>query len=258
MLHGWTIAGPRQGGGFRFEPRMHDPGEKIVLGHKIKAGGGRDDGEKVLDILARHPSTARFISTKLVRRFVSDTPPPALVDRAAARFQATDGNIREVLRTILTSPEFFAADAYRAKIKTPFEFVVSAVRATGTDVSTALPLVQTVRQLGMPLVFLSAAHRLRRSRGRLGQHRRAAQPHELRARARERPDEGLRLRGSSTDRAPRGSLVVSALASDISPATASTLAKASDAAQVDRAHAGVAGIPAKIGSSDACCPDAYS
>jgi uncharacterized protein (DUF1800 family) len=150
---GWTIAAPRQGGGFRFEPRMHDRGEKVVLGHKIKAGGGREDGEQVLDILAKQPSTARFISTKLVRRFVSDAPPATLVDRAAARFRETDGDIREVLRTILTSPEFFAADAYRAKIKTPVEFVVSAVRATDAEVQTALPLVQAVRQLGMPLYF---------------------------------------------------------------------------------------------------------
>ena len=81
---GWTIDNPRQGGGFSFDPRMHDAGEKIVLGHAIKAGGGERDGEQVLDILAAHPSTARFIATKLARRFVSDTPPPALVDRAAA------------------------------------------------------------------------------------------------------------------------------------------------------------------------------
>ncbi|PYR79885.1 MAG: DUF1800 domain-containing protein [Acidobacteria bacterium] len=148
---GWTIANPRQGGGFRFEPRMHDAGPKVVLGHKIKAGGGRDDGEQVLDILAKHRATARFISTKLVRRFVSDTPPPSLVSRAAARFQQTDGNIREVLKTIFTSPEFYAADAYRAKVKSPFEFIVSAVRATGADVQNALPLVQTARQLGEPL-----------------------------------------------------------------------------------------------------------
>jgi uncharacterized protein (DUF1800 family) len=148
---GWTIDKPRQGGGFRFEPRLHDDQEKLVLGHRIKSGGGQSDGEQVLDILARHPSTAHFIATKLVRRFVSDTPPPALVDRAAARFRETDGDIREVVRTIVTSPEFFAADAYRAKVKTPFEFVVSAVRATGADVSDALPLVQAVRQLGMPL-----------------------------------------------------------------------------------------------------------
>src|SRR5204862_6932224 len=128
-LTGWTIRNPRQGGGFQFEPRLHDEGQKVVLGHVIKAGGGQSDGEQVLDSLARHPSTAKFISTKLVRRFVSDTPPQALVDRAAKRFADTGGDIREVMRTILTSPEFFAPDAYRAKVKTPFEFVVNAVRS---------------------------------------------------------------------------------------------------------------------------------
>jgi uncharacterized protein (DUF1800 family) len=103
----------------------------------------------VLDILAAHPSTARFIATKLARRFVADEPPKALVDRAAARFRETGGDIREVVRAIVTSPEFFAA--YRAKVKTPFEFVVSAVRATSADAAGALPLVQALRDLGMPL-----------------------------------------------------------------------------------------------------------
>jgi len=147
---GWTIDQPRQGGGFRFEPRMHDDGEKVVLGQKIR-GGGQSEGEHVLDVLAAHPSTAKFIATKLARRFVSDTPPPALVDRAAARFRDTHGDIREVVRLIVTSPEFFSAEAMRAKVKTPFEFVVSAIRATGTDVQSAEPLAQSIRQLGMPL-----------------------------------------------------------------------------------------------------------
>jgi uncharacterized protein (DUF1800 family) len=148
---GWTIVNPRQGGSFLFEPRMHDAGEKIVLGHRIKAGGGKSDGDDVLALLAKHPSTARFIATKLARRFVADDPPNALVDRAAKRFLETDGHIREVVRTIVTSPEFFAADAYRAKVKSPFEFVVSAVRATGVDLADAMPLVLAVRNLGMPL-----------------------------------------------------------------------------------------------------------
>ena len=150
-LTGWTIQNPRQGGGFIFEPRLHDDGEKLVLGHRIKAGGGKSDGEQVLDILAKHPSTAHFIATKLARRFVSDTPPQPLVDRAAKRFRETDGDIREVVRTIITSPEFFSAAAYRAKVKTPFEFVVSAVRATGTDAISGLPLAAALRDLGMPL-----------------------------------------------------------------------------------------------------------
>jgi uncharacterized protein (DUF1800 family) len=147
---GWTIANPRQGGGFQFEPRMHDDGEKLVLGHRLKAGGGKRDAEEVLDILAAHPSTAHFIATKLVRRFVSDQPPASLVDRAAARFRDTRGDIREVVRTIVTSPEFFAPDAYRAKVKTPFEFVAAAIRATSADAVNAMPLIQAMRDLGMP------------------------------------------------------------------------------------------------------------
>ncbi len=147
---GWTIANPRQGGGFQFEPRMHDDGEKIVLGHRIKAGGGKRDAEEVLDILAAHPSTAHFIATKLARRFVADAPPPGLVDRAAARFRETRGDIREVVRTIVTSPEFFSADAYRSKIRTPFEFVAAAIRATSSETANAMPLVQAMRELGMP------------------------------------------------------------------------------------------------------------
>ena len=150
-LTGWTIDRPRTGTGqFRFDPRLHDPGDKVVLGHHITAGG-MADGEAVLDLLAAHPSTARFIATKLARRFVSDNPPRALVERVAARFTATGGDLREVVRAILTSPEFFSPDAVRAKTKSPFEFVVSAVRVTGVDLPSAQPLVREVRDLGMPL-----------------------------------------------------------------------------------------------------------
>lgn len=148
---GWTIANPRQGGSFVFDPRLHDGGEKRVLGHTLPAGGGRRDGERVLDILAGHPSTARHIAAKLARRLVADRPPPALVDRAARRFLETGGDLREVVRTIVTSPEFFAPAARRAKIKSPFEFVVSAIRATAAEAANAAPLVQAVRELGMPL-----------------------------------------------------------------------------------------------------------
>jgi uncharacterized protein (DUF1800 family) len=148
---GWTIENPRTGGAFRFDPRLHDDGEKVVLGRRIKAGGGQKDGQQVLDLLAKHPSTARFIATKLARRFVADTPPPALVSRAAARFSQTDGDLREVVRTIVTSPEFFAAEAYRAKVKTPFEFVVSTIRTINVEATNVLPLVGALRDLGMPL-----------------------------------------------------------------------------------------------------------
>ena len=150
---GWTIETPRLGGGFRFEPRLHDEGQKVVLGHTISAGG-QHDGEEVLDILAKHPATARFISMELVRRFVGDTPPPALVDRAAARFRETDGDLREVMRTILTSPEFLSPNARLTKVKSPFEFLVSVMRATAMDVAddkAAVALVRTMQQLGMPL-----------------------------------------------------------------------------------------------------------
>ena len=150
---GWTIDAPHQGGGFRFEPRLHDAGEKLVLGHTIEAGGGKDDGEQVLDMLARHPSTAQFIATRLARRFVADDPPPVLIERAAARFRETDGDIREVVRTIVSSPEFFSPSAYRAKVKTPLEFVVSAVRITGARTDNAQSLVRSLRELGMPPYF---------------------------------------------------------------------------------------------------------
>jgi uncharacterized protein (DUF1800 family) len=130
---GWTIRAPRAGGEFFFNPNMHDDEEKVVLGKKIPAGGGKKDGEIVIHMLATHPSTAKFISTKLARKFVSDNPPQSLITRMAQTFQKTEGNIREVLRAMFTSPEFFAPENYRAKIKTPFEMTVSAVRVTGAD-----------------------------------------------------------------------------------------------------------------------------
>jgi uncharacterized protein (DUF1800 family) len=150
-LTGWTIQNPRLGGSYRFDARLHDPGQKVVLGHVIKAGGGERDGEQVLDILARHPATARFIATALVRRFVSDTPPPALVDRVADRFTQTEGDLREVTRAILTSPEFLGPAAVGAKTKTPLEFIVSSIRVTGAVADEAAPLVREMRELGMPL-----------------------------------------------------------------------------------------------------------
>src|SRR5438270_4295354 len=129
---------------------MHQPGSKVFLGHVIKEDG-EHEGVKVMEMLAKDHSTARFISRKLAMRFVSDDPPAALVDRMAKTFLATDGDIREVLRTLFRSPEFWAADDYRAKVKTPLEFVVSAIRATATNVSNPLPLVQALNKLGMPL-----------------------------------------------------------------------------------------------------------
>lgn len=154
-LTGWTIDRPQQGGDFIFREFMHDKGEKMVLGQRINEGGIRD-GEKVIDILAHHPNTAKFISTKLVRRFVSDNPPPSLVDRVAAVYKKTDGDIREMVRTILTSAEFNSTEAYRAKIKSPFELAVSAIRAMGADVSVTFAASQFVARMGQPLYLYQA------------------------------------------------------------------------------------------------------
>jgi uncharacterized protein (DUF1800 family) len=150
VLTGWTIDQPRKGGGFKFEDKMHEPGTKMVLGHKIKEHGEKE-GMEVLRILARHPSTAHFICTKLAMRFVSDDPPPALVDEMAQTFLKKDGDIREVLKTMFKSPAFWSDDVYRAKMKTPLEFVASAVRATGAEITDALPLARQLNTLGMPL-----------------------------------------------------------------------------------------------------------
>ncbi|MCH7750267.1 MAG: DUF1800 domain-containing protein [Acidobacteria bacterium] len=147
---GWTLEPMQRGGGFRFEPRLHDDGPKVVLGQTLEGGGGKGDGDRVLDLLASHPSTARFISEKLARRFVADTPPATLVDRAAATFLATDGDLREVVRTIIGSEEFFAPAAYRAKVKTPLEYVASAARAVGANVRSGRALARALRELGMP------------------------------------------------------------------------------------------------------------
>jgi uncharacterized protein (DUF1800 family) len=159
---GWSIDRPQQGGSFVFRPQAHDRGAKRVLGQVIRAGGGVEDGERVIDILVRHPSTARFIATKLARRFVSDEPPPAMMERAATTFQRTDGDVRAVLLAIVTSPEFWSAEAYRAKIKTPLEVVASAVRALDGRIDPAgvgpdglggggVALAREIARLGEPL-----------------------------------------------------------------------------------------------------------
>jgi uncharacterized protein (DUF1800 family) len=164
---GWTIFQPRGGGAaaaallggnsrdnagkFIFRPGVHDNGEKIVLGHKIPSGGGVKDGLMVLDIVAHHPATAKFIATKLVRRFVADEPPPALVDRVAQTFTKTDGDIREVLKVIFFSPEFSSTEAYRAKVKRPFELAVSAVRTLGGETNGGPQFHQWIARMGQPL-----------------------------------------------------------------------------------------------------------
>jgi len=167
----WTIFAPRGGGAatqamlngpradmlrenagkFFFNPRAHDDGEKIVLGHKIPAGGGFKDGLMVLDILAHSPATAKFVATKLVRHFVADEPPAGLVDRVAAAFTKSDGDIRETLRAIFASPEFNSPEAYRAKIKRPFELTISAIRTLGGETSGGPQLQQWIARMGEPL-----------------------------------------------------------------------------------------------------------
>src|SRR5437870_667557 len=148
---GWTIQKPNEQGLFLYRPGLHDDGEKIVLGHKILPGGGIADGERVLDILATHPSTARFIATKLARRFISDDPPQPVIDRAATVFLKTDGSIRETLRAIITSPEFFSTSAYRAKVRSPFEYVAAAMRAMNAETDGDRPVLDLIGRMGQPL-----------------------------------------------------------------------------------------------------------
>jgi uncharacterized protein (DUF1800 family) len=150
VFTGWTLEEPRKGGTFTFNERMHEPGEKHVLGHRIKQHG-EEEGKQVIELLARNPATAHFVCSKLAQRFVSDDPPAPLVERMQQTFLRKDGDIREVLRTMFKSPEFWSADDYRAKVKTPLEFVASSIRASGADVEDATPLVQALNRMGMPL-----------------------------------------------------------------------------------------------------------
>ncbi len=150
VLTGWTIQPLEQGAAFQFDAKKHEPGDKFVLGQTIPENG-INEGMQVLDILAHHPSTAKFICRKLAMRFVADDPPAALVDRMAQKFLTTDGDIREVLRAMFKSPEFWSAKSYRGKVKTPFEFTVSSLRATGTDLNNPGPLVGALNRMGMPL-----------------------------------------------------------------------------------------------------------
>ncbi len=134
---GWSI--DRETGAFAFHARQHDNGAKVVLGHQIPAGGGMQDGETVLDILCAHPACAHHIALELCQRFVSDDPPDALVDRIAGVFTQTGGNLRRVTEAILTSPEFLSPSNFNNKIKSPLEFAVSAVRASGSTIIAQQP-----------------------------------------------------------------------------------------------------------------------
>ena len=154
VFTGWTVPGStidasRKGGGFLFNERRHEPGPKVVMGKTIQENG-EQEGLEVLHRLATSPATAHHLSQQLAERFVSDTPPPALVDRMAKTYLHSDGDIRQVLRTMLTSPEFWSREAYRAKVKTPQEFVLSAVRATGGEVDRPAIVLNAMGQLGMP------------------------------------------------------------------------------------------------------------
>ena len=151
ILTGWSILRPEQGAGFVFRAPLHDAGSKTVLGNAFPAGGGIEEGEKMIRILARHPSTARHIAFQLCQRFVADAPPEALVERVAKTFLATAGDLRATVRAILTSPEFFDPLHYRAKVKSPFEYVVSAVRAVGAEPDVALPIARQLALMGEPL-----------------------------------------------------------------------------------------------------------
>jgi len=148
---GWTIFDPQRYGEFQFNPQMHDRAEKVVLGQTFPRGGGEDEGVKIIDMLAAHPSTARFISRKLAQRFVADDPPQTLVDRMAATFTKTGGDLRAVMETLLLSREFMSEGAWQAKVKTPFELVTSALRALDADVADTTALAFRLSEMGMPL-----------------------------------------------------------------------------------------------------------
>ena len=150
ILTGWTVERPERGGGFQFEPNRHEPGTKVVMGEKFKEHG-EQEGRELLHMLATRPATAQFISRKLAVRFVSDDPPQALVDRMAKTFLNTDGDIAAVMSTLFHSQEFWDSSVYRAKVKTPIEFVVSAARASNADIENMQPLANAVREMGMPL-----------------------------------------------------------------------------------------------------------
>lgn len=152
VLTGWSI--DRRGGepgGFLFRPLLHDIGEKTVLGIRFPAGGGMEEGERAIRILAHHPATARHIAAQLCQRLVADDPPRELVARVAQRFLATDGDLRETVRAIVESREFFDPKYYKAKVKSPFEYAASAVRAAGGETDGALPMVRAIAQMGEPL-----------------------------------------------------------------------------------------------------------
>ena len=182
ILTGWTVDKPGQAGQFQFDPKRHEPGTKQWFGYSITDNGvatrlpnvkpansanvavipnvqganvdpAMKQGLEALAILAASPQTAHFISWKLAQRFVADEPPPALVDRMAKTYLASDGDIKEVLRTLVSSPEFNSKKYFRNKVKTPVDFIASAFRTTATDAVNPQALVNTIRAMGMPLYY---------------------------------------------------------------------------------------------------------
>jgi uncharacterized protein (DUF1800 family) len=151
VFTGWTIAGPQQGDGFIFRAQLHDVGAKTVLGVHFPAGGGIEEGEQMIHILAHHPATAHHIAFELCQRLVADDPPPALVDRVAKKFLDSDGDLRQTVKAVIDSPEFWDPRYYHAKVKSPFEYEISAVRAIGAKVTNPMAIARTLQQMGEPL-----------------------------------------------------------------------------------------------------------
>jgi uncharacterized protein (DUF1800 family) len=149
VLTGWTI--DRRTGAFLFRPQLHDVGSKTVLGIRFPAGGGMEEGERMIHILAHHPATAHHIAYKLSQRLVSDDPPAALVERMAKKFLDTDGDLRQTVKAVIDSPEFWDPKVYRAKVKSPFEYVISAVRAVNATIDNPIPIARALQQIGEPL-----------------------------------------------------------------------------------------------------------
>src|SRR5581483_8532744 len=148
VFTGWSIARPNEGEGFKFRPFVHDRGAKSVLGVRFAAGGGIEEGERMIHVLATHPSTAHHIAYKLCQRLIADEPPASAVDRVAKTFLATNGDLRRTVKAVIDSPEFWDAKYYRAKVKSPFEYAVSAIRAVGGQLEDPVPLARQLQQMG--------------------------------------------------------------------------------------------------------------
>jgi uncharacterized protein (DUF1800 family) len=154
VLTGWTITNQRDGGegaSFIFRPGLHDAGAKVVLGVRFAPGGGMEEGERMIHLLAHQPATAHRIAYKLCQRLVADEPPPALVDRVAKTFMSTDGDLRQTVKAVIASPEFWDPAAYHAKVKSPFEYTISAVRAINAQITDPTPIARALQQIGEPL-----------------------------------------------------------------------------------------------------------